>query len=323
MKLTGKLPPEVIELMAQQLTAYVPVKGVINESSEETRLAFIFKDNDELSNAISGVLFNKRYDVDEELTIEQQNEFNLYQLFFKGIGESHFYFNESALIEDIRESVTLNDYCQRDHAYQQKAIAKEMDDYKEKPYYFSCDYWIRYINKTHELVYATLRSADRELYWQLEALSTELIDEAIEHTIEMLPSKINISEHQKKESTPYDIIVDANGKEQQLAQLQKYCRTCINELTSTYAKQVASDAPSISMRFEVDECTDQYCTFVVNNEQAAKQIHLRTFEKSVTDFGVPAQNIHQQHEKVLNKFTCLFAEKMKMLTKENEDNVHE
>jgi len=321
---TVSLSHQLIKRIAAKLTPPVHVNGFINESDEETRLALLYGGN-ELNNAISTVLFNKPYDIDEELGTEQLNEFNLYRLFFEGIGESHFYFNESTLIEDIRESITLNDYCQRDHNFQQQSFVKECENYEPKPYTFSCDYWVRYINKYHELVYATLRSADRDLYWQLDALSFALIDEAIEHTIEMNPSECDSNNYEPndQETIPYDIIVDANGKEQQLAQLQEYCRATINELTSDYAKQVANDVPSISIRCEVDEQTDNYLIFVANNEQAAKQIHLRTFEKSVTEFHAPDQSSHQQHEKVLNKFTCLFAEKMKILTKENKNDVHE
>ena len=317
---TVSLSHQLIESIAAKLTPPVHVNGFINESDEETRLALLYGGN-ELNNTISTVLLNKPYDIDEELGTEQLNEFNLYRLFFEGIGESHFYFNESTLIEDISESVTLNDYCQRDHTFQQQAFAKEGDDYELKSYAFSCDYWIRYINKSHELVYATLRSADRDLYWQLEALSFELIDEAIEHTLEMKPSECdsNNNEPNDQETIPYDIIVDANGKGQQLAQLQEYCRASINELTSDYAKQVANDTPSISIRCEVDEQTDKYFIFVVNNEQAAQQIHLRDFEKSFTQFEVPTQNIHQQHEKIIDKFKALFTAKMKTINESNKD----
>jgi len=317
---TPKLSQKSIKRIAAKLTPPMPVNGFINESDEETRLALLFGGN-ELNHAISRVLFNKSYDIDEELGTEQLNEFNLYRLFFEGIGESHFYFNERTLIEDIRESLTLNDYCQRDHAFQEQAFVSECDNYELKSYTFSCDYWVRYINKSYELVYATLRSADRDLYWQLEALSTELIDEAIEHTIEMKPVECdsNNDELNDQESIPYDIIVGTKGKEQELAQLQKYCRATINELTDSYAKEIALDNPSISIRYEEDEQVEQYFIFVVNNEQAAKQIHLRDFEKTFTQFDAPKQNIHQQHEKVINKFTALFKAKVKVLNLSDEE----
>jgi len=217
--------------------------------------------------------------------------------------------------------MTLNDYCQRDHIFQQQAFAKEDVNYKPKPYSFSCDYWVRYINKSHELVYATLRSADRDLYWQLEALSFELIDKAIEHSIEMKPSECynNSIEPNDQETIPYDIIIEANGKEQQLVKLQKYCRATINELTDNYAKEIASDELSISIRFDKDEHTEQYFIFVVNNEQAAKQIYLRDFEQRFIRFKAPIQHVHQQYEKVIDKFKSLFKAKVKTLNQSKKD----
>ncbi len=310
-----KLSSTHIESIVQNLAEPIAVNGLINNSNEEQRLAFLFEDSNDLYNVISHVLFNKAYDIDEELSTDQLNEFNLYRLFFEGIGDRHFYFNESSLIEDIRESVTLNDYCQRDQAYQQKMMAIECENYEQKPYIFSCDYWVRYINNAHELVYATVRSADMDLYWQLEELSLQLVDQAIPHSIDM--KELDVSKY--KEDVLSEVIVNAKGKEQQLAKLQEFCRTCINDLTTTYAKKIVNDAPSISIRFEVDECTEQYFIFVVNNEKAAKKIHLRDFERCFTKFEIPKQNIHQQHERYLDKFKCLFTEKIKMLNKESEE----
>ncbi len=320
---TVTLSSKLIKRIAAKLTPPVHVNGFINKSDEETRLVILFGNG--LNDAISDVLFNKPYDIDKALGTEHQNEFNLYRMFFEGIGGSHFYFNESALIEDIKGSITLNDYCQRDHAFQQKVMAQESKEYKGKQYTFSCDYWIRYINQSHELVYATLRSADRDLYWQLEDLSTQLIDNAIEHTVELKPSECDSknNEPNDQETTPFDIVIDANGKEQQLAELQEYCRITIDKLTDRYLKGIVSDAPSISIRCEDDEHTEQYFIFVVNNEQAAKQIHLRDFEKSVIQFESLSQNIHQQHEKVIDEFKYLFKTKMKKPHNNNEDYHHE
>lgn len=160
----AKLKPKLVKLITEKLNVEVKIKGLVNDSDESTRLAFIFEQSTDLDCAISQVLFNKPYDPDEELSTEHTNEFNLYLLFFKGIGGNNFYFNESSLIDDIKHSVTLNDYCQRDHVYQQSAFAKETENYQIKNYQFSCDYWVRYINIAHELVYATVRSADMDLY---------------------------------------------------------------------------------------------------------------------------------------------------------------
>ena len=78
-----------INAIAQKLVEPIHVNGFVNESNEERRLAILFDDDTDLNNAISTVLFNKAYDEDELLSIEEANEVNLYQLFFKGIGESN------------------------------------------------------------------------------------------------------------------------------------------------------------------------------------------------------------------------------------------
>ncbi|MGL1956402.1 MAG: hypothetical protein OCD00_03680 [Colwellia sp.] len=311
-----KLIAACINAINQRLPEPIHVSGLINQTNEITRLAFIFDDDANLNSAISQVLFNKSFDTNEELTIKQSNEFNLYRLFFQGIGESYFFFNESALIEDIKKSISLNDYCQRDHAYQQKAFTQEGRNYISKGYEFSCDYWIRYINKNNELVYATVRSADMDLYWQLEELSQQLIEQAIPHTIDMNELEVENDEG----TTPFDIVVDANGKEQQLNQLQVFCRKVINELIQDYRDKVASDEPACTISTEIDECTEQYFIFVINNEQAAKKVHFRDFERSVAKIKLPRQNFNQQYKTVLHTFKCLFEDKLKLFNQVDNNN---
>ena len=211
------------------------INGLINESDENTRLYYLFEDRHNLDNAISQVLFKKPYDAEEELSNEHVNALNTYKLFFKGIGESHFLFNESSIIEDIRMSRTLNDYCQRDHAYQAKCFAQHSGNYNKQPYSFSCDYWIRYINKNHELVYATLRSADMDLHWLLEDHARELVEQAIPQSIDMTELDTDVEELEEtkgeEETTEMKITVNADGKEQQLAELERFCRENIKQLT--------------------------------------------------------------------------------------------
>ena len=313
MPVMPKLRAIHINAINQLLAKSILVNGLVNHSGEDTRLAFIFDNDTGLYDAISQVLFSKPYDIDEDLETETLNEFNLYKLFFQGIGQSHFFLNESTLIEDIQQSTSLNDYCQRDHAYQQKVFARNNPAYKPTAFSFNCDYWVRYININNELVYATIRSADMDLYWQLEDLSQQLVEQAIPHTIDMK----ELNSTSDDDSTPFDIIVNANGKEQQLKQLQTFCRTSINELSQAYREHVINDEPSINISFKVDEHSEKYCIFVVNNEEAAKQVQLRDFEKSVFKLEVPVLNTKQQQEKYLHQFLRLFSDKLKSISKGN------
>ncbi|TMM47052.1 hypothetical protein [Colwellia ponticola] len=310
-----KLSEKHLQSINEKLTKPVKINGLLNESDENTRLYYLFEDRQDLDNAISLVLFNKPYDADDELSNEHVNALNTYKLFFQGIGDNHFFFNESTLIEDIRKSKTLNDYCQRDHAYQEKCFAQHSDNYNKRPYAFSCDYWIRYINKNHELVYGTLRSADIDLYWLLEDHARALVEQVIPHSIDMTEldtvTDVEGLENTKgEEATEMNITVNAHGKEQQLAELESFCRESIKQLTEQYHQQLITEPASISIRLENDNRDERYFILVVNNEHAAIQIELRKFESSFTKFDAPQVNIHKQY---MHSFSAMFKEKLKSL----------
>ena len=149
-----------------------------------------------------------------------------------------------------------------------------------------------------------------DLYWQLEALAEQLIEQSVPHSIEMKTLEVDEGD----ENTPVELVVDAQGKEQQLTQLQLFCRTRINELSAAYQTQLMNRAPAVSIRYENDEYTEQYVVFIVNNEQAAKQITLRKFEKSIMELKVNSTDMIQQYEPFLNKFRYLFAKGLASLS---------
>jgi DNA-binding ferritin-like protein (Dps family) len=268
---------EKLHVIAHRLGIAKSIDDNNNTTSEEVRLSLCFSKAETLKDILIQVLFGTL--VYEDLNDEQTDEFNLYKLFFTGIGNSFFYFNESFLKNDIKESISLDDYCQRDHAYQQLATLENLPTYDIKDYHFSCDYWIRFINNKQELVYATLCSASSELYWLLEEEANEFIECYIPHKISMLEQ----NQTPESELIECELITDANGKEDLLDELKKGSRIIINELTSHYEKSLTDDEACVWYREDIEERGSRYSTYIANNSMAAERIILRDFEKSINE----------------------------------------
>ncbi|MFT5294889.1 MAG: hypothetical protein ACI9VT_000909 [Psychroserpens sp.] len=273
----AKLNKEKLNVIAYRLEIAESIDGYDNMTSEDVRLSFFFHKTDKLEDILTQVLFDTL--VYEDFNDEQTDEFNLYKLFFTGIGNSHFYFNESFLKNDIKDSISLDDYCQRDHAYQQLAIFEQSPNYEIKNYHFSCDYWVRFINHKHELVYATLRSADSELYWALEEATNKFIEHYIPHEISM----VEHSAQPESELIHCDLITEANGREVVLDELKSYSRSIINELISHYEKSLTHDKPCVWYRKGVDDRGSRYNTYIANNSITAERIIFRDFEASLNE----------------------------------------
>tara|TARA_R110000772_G_scaffold101674_5_gene202226 strand:- start:1858 stop:3321 length:1464 start_codon:yes stop_codon:yes gene_type:complete len=314
----AKLNKEKLNVIAHKLGVPEGIDGYLNMTTEDVRLSFCFEKADKLECILTQVLFDSL--VYDELNDKQIDELNLYKLFFTGLGNDHFYFNESFLRNDIKESITLNDYCKRDYFYQQLALIEQSSSLDIQDYQFTCDYWVRFINDKQELVYATLRSADSELYWALEEEANTFIEQYIPHNISLVEHSTTI----ESDLIECEILTEAYGNEIALNQLNLNSRSIINELTSHYQKSLIHDVPCVWSSDGFDDRGSRYNTYIANNRSAAERIFLRDFETSLNQLMTQAPwNVPENpdYSNILKRRLMLSSETEWLFGDENKRNL--
>ncbi|MBU2869732.1 hypothetical protein [Colwellia sp. E2M01] len=290
------LSEDVISHIARILGIERYIKGKLSAIPEEARLDWIFETTDSLKNAIYQTLFSKSYDETIDISNEEQDRVNLYYLFFVGVGKQHFYFNEACMREDIERSKTLNDYCYYDYQYQQQVFADYEAERQVSPYTFRCSYWIRYIKANSQLVYATLRSLDDELYWELDELGSELIQQYIPHEYNLHPSK------EEQDELSHEMITHVNGKDDLLRHYQEVNRLLRNELVDSFKQYQVSAEPFIVIQDTVDDRKAYYQNIIISNQKMAQKFELRNFESCINKYLKPESTLKEVLLPYIDKF---------------------
>lgn len=135
-----------------------------------------------------------------------------------GIGEDHFFLNES-MAEGVTllDFETVGDYARDDHEFQEKARKEDSPDYQAKPYRGNLSpCWAR-LNLDGTFHYATLYSLAGFLSDAIEETGMERIETLIPHRF------VEGKRHGQREEGGYryDMRVDAGGQEAPLEELQR------------------------------------------------------------------------------------------------------
>jgi hypothetical protein len=280
-KKSTTLSPVNVNKIASTLHLEKQIINLENQLSEHER--FILHEaevnKDSLSDAICLALYDAPYNSDDDIYSETQiDEINLYKLFFTGIGNNFFFMNECDGWRDIATCLTLADYCKQQHEIQQRLRFEREDAFTKTDYKFNCSYWVRFIQQNNTLCYANVHSADSELYWILEEILNDFIDEVVPH--QWVEGKNNNKEDENG-FIEWDMHIDANGYEALYDFLLMQGKLLINQQVSNIANELAQQPP-ITMSVLSDDNNDtKSLTIVVNNQQAAEAIYFRDFTSTV------------------------------------------
>lgn len=289
------LSPEIVNKVASVLNLTNQIIGLDNQLSEHERFKLYETevDKDSLSNAVCLALYNTPYNDDDDVYSEAQiDELNLYKLFFTGVGKDYFFLNECDGWCDITTCLTLADYCKQQHELQQTLRFESDEAFAKTDYQFSCGYWVRFIQHDNMLYYANVHSADCELYWILEEILNDFIDEVVPHQWVEGENNNKEDEHGFIE---WDMHIDAHGHEALYDFLLMQGKLLINQQVSDIANELAQQPP-ITMSVLSDDNNDtKNLTIVVNNQQAAETIYFR-------DFIATVRSIEQQKDELTNLF---------------------
>lgn len=288
------LSPVNVNEIASTLHLESQILGLDNQLSEHERFILHEKEVNKgsLSDAICLALHNAPYNHDDDVYSEIKiDEINLYKLFFIGIGKDYFFMNEYDSWRYIATCLTLADYCKQQHQLQKRLLFESEEGFTKTDYKFNCSYWVRFIQQNNTLCYANVHSADSELYWELEELLTDFIDEVVPH--QWVEGENNNKEDDNG-FIEWDMRIDSHGYEALYDFLLMQGKTLINQQVSNIASELAQQPP-MTMSLLPDEHDTKSLTIVVNNQQAAETIYLRDFIETVN-------SIEQQKDELTNLF---------------------
>ena len=257
-----------IEKIARALNIDKYIVAFDNQLPEQKRFSF---DHEELRSVISNILFGDRYIQDMP---DNYNEWiNLYIVFFTGIGRSSLVFNECGFEEYLMQSTTLKDVNKLDFTYQEKAMAENTPVCEPSVYsFFNCDYWIRYIDENRSLKYATIRTLNIQLYWQLENAATNFIYKQMPEEIAEVTfgGSSDIKTRNQKLFTEWKKIHSA---------LNDHACSIINQIYIQPLTLFENSPPKAFYFRQKDQGNSPYLVVVVP-DNAGEMINLRTFNES-------------------------------------------
>lgn len=148
-----------------------------------------------------------------------QNRINEWLQPLKGIGEDVFALNEHfAEGRSILDFETLLDYDRDDHAFQQDAKQRDLEDYQPEPYTGGLHgTWARVL-VDGRLCYVTLMMASWQLYGTMEEAASAEIEARLPHRHVRDPEG---GKRDESGSVRWDMRVEADGQEALLEELQR------------------------------------------------------------------------------------------------------
>lgn len=215
----------------------------------------------------------------EQLDNEQKNLYNAYTTLLRGIGENSFYLNEFfAEGRSLKDYKNLYDYDLDDFNFQQLARKEEAEKegsspYQIKPYRLYLSHrWARFIDDGC-FYYATISSLSFYLHSEVEEFINEQIDRLIPHTYK------EGRHHGKSDEggVRWDMRVDASGLEDPLDELKRRCYRYEVMLIEKMDEQCHQQMPTGVYLLPKDVYGDPHLDLVVQNIEAAKGIHFKTF----------------------------------------------
>lgn len=209
----------------------------------------------------------------QDLPLAELNDLNWAHLLTKGIGEDWVFLN--TFLKDgvsLLDFPTLYDYDFDDHLFQEKARAKDDDNYQLRDYYaLRFNLWVRLILNS-KLYYANFFSLADYIKWQLEEMGSNEIEKLIPH--EYVSGKDDGKEDSDGNFL-LDLRVEANGLERQLEELKKRWWKYLFSQEERLSKQQVNKPAAVYFR-DTSKPYENSCDFIFNNASALRQVSWRS-----------------------------------------------
>ena len=272
------------------------------------------EDEDWLDRKVVNVLFKKNFkkieDVDEfikDLELQDKGRINKEKLYYNGVGENFFSFNEQDPKELVINNKTLFDY-DKSEFLRKEDVLLEYSPERLKENYKGLELfhdWCRlYIDDN--LVYGTLDSLTSFVTSTLESFLDDEIERIYPHEY------VNGKDHGKSKNGGFvwNMVVDANGKEKHLDELRKrvmndYFYKVLNLEILKYCEEINLDSVFVKREKDEDGVSD-YFHFIFSDLNVAKRINLKSFytdviENESKDWDKVDKAIVKFKEKIINK----------------------
>lgn len=262
---------------------YPEVSKMTQEEFDNWKINLSEESEDTLDLALARILFKKKIkdikqlsNVLNEVSLAKKAKFNKEKLFYKGIGKSFFYVNEFNAYDWFEKFDTLYECDKDEFEFQEKACAENNDAYQMEEYkIYMKGYWCRFVENDN-LVYGSLYSAGYYIFWKLEDVVEEKIDE-------LFPHKYVEGEDNGKKAkdgfSVWDWELDANGKEDHLMELRKRVYKYLSDALKKFNKEFANlkeNGVLIIKEQDEDGVSGNY-DFIFSDADVLKNIHLNNF----------------------------------------------
>jgi len=212
--------PELRRVMMKVRPEYFSWSG---EERERYGVNIPDEDSDRLDQVLLEQVFGRKYrsakaaaNAVRRMPLQDLNRWNATRLPLTGIGEDHFYLNESlAKGQTLLDFPTMLNYDQADYRFQQQALREQNQAYCERPYR-GCLYsrWAR-LFVGEAFTYATLSVAAGYITDEFNEIASDIVHACIPH------KHVRGKNYGKTEGDfwHWDMRADADGKEELLDEL--------------------------------------------------------------------------------------------------------
>jgi hypothetical protein len=210
----------------------------------------------------------------ETFTPAQYLQFNSTMLPLRGIGEDHFFLNESfGDDKSLLDFVTLYEYDYDDHCYQEQVRQDEDSTYTAKPYQGNLFHrWARLLIDG-DFYYATLSSAASYLYSRIDDAGFDMMEELIPYTY------VAGKDHGKREGNGirWDRRIDAGGMEAQLEELRHRFWHYLSARYDALLQEYDGAAAKLVYFHDRSQSPEPQMDIVFSDQTALQAVRLRHF----------------------------------------------
>ena len=206
------------------------------------------------------------------------NNVNSCLLVLQGYGKNRIWMNDFSR-DDLSQYNNLNDYALKDHKFQEEARAKDFKDYVEKPYTGHLyGQWTRMFisSKFH---YVNLWNLGSYIHTEVDNVLTDMLRELIPYEY------VDGPEHGKKTecgNTRWNLVVDANGLEEQHEKLQKAMWEYNQEVYDELSMEFLDYTPSTYI-IDTSEADEERKDFIYTNPKTLQNITFENIHQDTLD----------------------------------------
>lgn len=249
---------------------------------------------------------------DDDRDHEQSLIFNTEMLPFHGIGPNHFMLNEFDWNEKILKFDNLYHYNVHYHNFQEEACAKDFPNHTPQKLFNRFAAWARAMvnGKFH---YLSLLSVEQWLYYEMETVAFDWIDEQLPH--DYVPGP-NHGKRQGEAGSLWDMQLAAGGKEVWV--------DAIRDFSYKYQSRVFDEHPNLgNVVFTRDTSTefDPHIDYVFGNVDVLKEITFRNFVNDCESVKGEINHLIEFRDRKIDEFLCALENELERIKREVPLNV--